>query len=487
MLDDLIAERRKKLEKLRKEDVNPYPHSGNRTHSVFDARRSFESLSRTGAKVSLSGRLRGIRDQGNIVFMDLRDESGSFQIVLKKDSAEKFEFWKSILDIGDFVSVSGPLFKTKKEEESLDAQTIQILSKSIRPLPSEWYGLENMEARLRERYLDLLMNEDARDIFRKKAVFWETFRNYLNKNGFLEVDTPVFEEVPGGADAEPFKTHHNALDVDFYLRISLELPLKKLLVGGFEKIFEMGRIFRNEGMDKEHLQDYTQLEFYWAYHDYNDLMDFVETMYKEVIKKTMGSLMTVCGGEEIDWDKKWPRVEYVAEFKKAVGIDPLEAASGDLFAKAKSLGLEPEKNLGKGKLIDLIFKKTVRPALIQPVFLINPPIELVPLTKRSRSDPRLGERMQPVACGTELGNGFTELNDPVDQRARFKEQMRLRAEGDKEAQRLDEDFLTALQYGMPPAAGFGLSERFFSVLMDKPIRETVIFPLVKPKNKEDKT
>jgi lysyl-tRNA synthetase class 2 len=287
--------------------------------------------------------------------------------------------------------------------------------------------------------------------------------------------------VPGGADAEPFKTHLNALSTDFYLRISLELPLKKMLVAGFEKVFEIGRIFRNEGIDKEHLQDYTQLEFYWAYRDYNDLMEFVEKMYKAVVKNVCGGLTTTYNGEKIDWGKKWPKVEYVEEFKKKNKINPLDASREELFAKAKSLGLEPERNLGKGRLIDLIFKKTVRPTLIQPCFLINPPIEIVPLTKRSERDPRIGERMQPVACGTELGNGFSELNDPLDQRKRFEEQMRLREEGDKEAQRLDEDYLEAMEYGMPPAAGFGVSERFFAVLMDKPVRETVIFPLMRPK------
>jgi lysyl-tRNA synthetase class 2 len=296
------------------------------------------------------------------------------------------------------------------------------------------------------------------------------------------VETPVLENLPGGAEAEPFKTHHNALDEEFYLRISLELPLKRLLVGGYDKVFEIGRIFRNEGIDREHLQDYTQLEFYWAYSDYHDVMRLTEKVYKEVIEKTCGGLVTEFGGKKIDWSKKWPSVDYVEAFKKANdGLDPISASHTELAAKTRELKLEVDKNAGKGRLIDLIFKKTVRPTLIEPCFLINPPVEIEPLAKRHPENPAVVERFQIVACGTELGKGFSELNDPDDQRARFEEQMKLRAAGDAEAQYLDEDFLEALQYGMPPAGGFGVSERLFAILMDMPIRETVFFPLMRAK------
>lgn len=481
MLEDLIAERRKKLEKIKEAGLDAYPASSERTTRIAEARSDFATLSKSGKKITLAGRLTGMRDQGNIIFLDLRDESGKFQIVAKNTATENFIFWKSVLDIGDFISATGVIFKTKKGEESLEAKDLKILTKSIRPLPGEWYGLENTEERLRERYLDLLLDEGTKDIFRKKAVFWETFRNFLTKEGFLEVELPVLESVPGGAEAEPFKTHHNALNTDFYLRISLELPLKKLLVGGFEKVFEIGRIFRNEGIDKEHLQDYTQLEFYWAYSDYNELTKFVEKMYKEVIGATCGTLKTNYGGKETDWGKKWPKVDYVEAFKKASGLDPTTAAREELFKKAKELRIEPEKNASKGRLIDLIFKKTVRPNLIQPCFLVDPPVEVEPLAKRKAGNRRVVERMQVMACGTELGKGFSELNDPADQRARLEEQEKARAAGDKEAQRLDEDFIEALEYGMPPASGFGVSERLFAVLMDKPVRETVIFPLMRPK------
>lgn len=485
MLEDILEERRRKLFLLQKAGVNPFPSRIKDTRAllgVSEARQKFSSLSRSRKPVSLVGRLMSLRDQGGVIFLDIKDGSGQIQVVVKKDNLKNFDFWKSVLDRGDFILVSGPLFKTKRGEESVEARSIQIVAKSLRPIPTEWYGIEETETRLRQRYLDVLMNSEVGEIFRKKAVFWETFRDILKKEGFLEVETPALEAVPGGADAEPFRTHHNALDTDFYLRISLELPLKKLLVAGYEKVFEIGRIFRNEGIDKEHLQDYTQLEFYWAYRDYNDLMDFVERIYKTVIKKATGSLVTVFEDKKINWGKKWPKVDYVDVFKKTHKIDPISASREELYKLAQSLNLEPDKNIGHGRLVDLIFKKTVRPTIIQPIFLINPPVELTPLTKRCEKNPKQAERMQPIACGTELGNGFSELNDPIDQRKRFEEQMKLREAGDKEAQRLDEEYLTAMEYGMPPSAGFGVSERLFAVLMNKSVRETVIFPLMRPKN-----
>mgnify|MGYP001618458873 FL=1 len=447
----------------------------------FAAARDADASVRTSAAYAI-GIILCDRESSLSLLIDLiRDESGTVQAVFKKDTLKNFAFLQSVLDRGDFISVGGPLFLTKKGQQSIEVREAQILGKSINPLPTEWYGIEETETRLRQRYLDLLLNEEVKEIFRKKAIFWNEFRNLMLAEGFLEVEASVLEATPGGAEAEPFKTHHNALDTDFYLRISLELPLKKLLVGGFEKVFEIGRIFRNEGIDKEHLQDYTQLEFYWAYHDYNDMMALTEKMYKSVIKKTIGSLVTTYGGNKINWAKKWKKVDYVELFKSANKLDPCFASRDILFEKARELKLNPEANAGKGRLIDLIFKKTVRPTLVEPCFLINPPVEIEPLAKRSPKNPAQVERFQIMAGGTELGKGFSELNDPLDQRARFEEQMKLRAAGDMEAQMIDEDFLTALEYGMPPAAGFGISERLFAVLMDKPVRETVIFPLMRPK------
>ncbi len=484
MLEDLIKERRRKLARLQEAGFEAYPPRAPHGRPVAEVLAAFEE----GKEATLNGRIMALRDQGGVVFLDLRDESGTMQAILKKEDLPTgqaglpaFELWKEVLDRGDFVSVSGKLLTTRRGEKSVQAEKLAMLAKSLRPLPTEHFGIEDEELRLRQRYLELVLDPEVREMFRKKTAFWEAFREFLKKEGFLEVELPVLESLPGGAEAEPFVTHMNALDTDFYLRISLELPLKKLLVGGYEKVFELGRIFRNEGIDREHLQDYTQLEFYWAYHDYRDLMKLTRRMYQEVIQRTTGGLKTPYQGEVLDWSGEWPEVDYVAAFKEETGVDLIHATADDLRVKAESLGLKLEPNLGKGRLIDLIYKKTVRPKLIQPCFLINPPVEIEPLAKRIPGNPAQVERLQIMAGGTELGKGFSELNDPLDQRARFEEQMSLRAAGDKEAQQLDEEFLTALEYGMPPAAGFGISERLFAVLMDKPIREVQFFPLMRPK------
>lgn len=490
-LEDIINDRVRKLENFEGAGVDPYPAESARTHFINELISDFESLSQSQEKVIAVGRITGLRNQGNIFFADLTDggppsltsfgEPSKIQLVTKKDDIKNFELYRDNLDIGDFVQVTGTLFTTQKGEKSIQTAELKLLTKSLRPLPDQWSGLSDIETKLRKRYLDLLSNQSTKDIFRKKTIFWDTIRNFLKKQKFLEVETPVFESIPGGAEAEPFLTHHNALNQDFYLRISLELPLKKLLVGGYEKVFEIGRVFRNEGIDAEHLQDYTAMEFYTAYEDYKWLMKFVEKMYKLVVKNTTGGMITEWQGHQIDWGKKWLKIDYFSIFKEKTGIDLKKATEEQLTAKAKELGLNLELRMGKGRIIDLIYKKTVRPTLIQPCFLINPPIEVEPLAKKLSKDENRVARMQVVATGTELGKGFSELNDPIDQRHRFNEQMKLREQGDKEAQRLDEDFLEALNYGMPPAAGFGLSERFFAILMNKPVRETVIFPLMRPK------
>ena len=479
MIDEIISERKRKLEHIKEHKVDPYPVESKRTSTIGSFLDSFSSNLKSNKKVYIVGRIRGLRDQGKILFIDIEDESSRIQVILKKDEIKDFDLFKKTLDIGDFIQISGKALTTKSGQKSISADSAKILSKSLRPIPSEFYGIENIELRLRQRYLDSLLNYEVRRMFLKKTLFWKAVRSYLDREEFMEVETPVLEAIPGGADAEPFITHYNALDQDFYLRISLEIALKKMLVGGFEKVYEIGRIFRNEGIDAEHLQDYTQCEFYWAYSDYGKLMKFVEKFFKKVIKETTGSLTTEWRGIKINWGKKWQVIDYCAEFKKKTGINPVAASSDQLHKKAVELNLSPERGMSKGRLIDLIYKKTVRPSLIQPSFLINPPAELVPLAKRMPENPGVVERMQVVACGTELGNGFSEANDPIDQRERFEEQMKLRDKGDKEAQRLDEDFIEALEYGMPPAAGFGFSERLFAVLMDKPVRETVFFPAMK--------
>ncbi|MFA6136152.1 MAG: lysine--tRNA ligase [Candidatus Paceibacterota bacterium] len=479
MLEEIIKERKRKVKELRENKLNPYPATVRRNAKIGEVLVGFLKLSSLKKKVWLTGRVRSLRDQGKIIFFDLEDESGKIQVVLKRDEFKDFRQIKNHLDIGDFVEVFGFPFKTQRGEKSIDVKSARIITKSLRPLPSDFYGLEDTEIRLRKRYLDLILNKDLRELFIKKTKFWKSVREFMDSDNFMEVETPVLESVPGGAEAEPFVTHHNALDEDFYLRISLEIALKKLIVGGFEKVYEIGRIFRNEGIDAEHLQDYTQLEFYWAYADYNDLKKFLEKMYKFVIKKTFGTLILNYQGKKINWGKKWGTVDYCKEFIKENKLDPKTVSKDDLIKRAKDLKIDIPSGSGKGRLIDLIYKKTVRPKLIQPCFLINPPVEIEPLAKRYEKDPRVVERLQIMACGTELGKGFSELNDPQDQRERFEEQMKLRAAGDKEAQMLDEEFLEALEYGMPPTTGFGMSERLFAVLADKPVREMVFFPPMK--------
>lgn len=480
MENNLRAERLKKLKSITEKGLDPYPARVNRSGSLLEIAENFSALSKKKKKLSVVGRIFSIRGQGGILFLDLKDESGSLQVLLKKDTTKDFDFIKSVIDIGDFIQADGKLLKTKRGEKSIEAQTARVVSKALLPIPSEWYGISDIETRLRKRYLDLLMNRQVRETFEQKTRFWAAFRDFLKKENFLEVETPVLESVPGGADAEPFVTHHKALDIDLYLRISLELPLKRLLVGGFEKVFEIGRIFRNEGIDAEHLQDYTQLEYYWAYQDYEGGMRFVEKMYKHVIKATLGKLKTKRGPVTLDWAKKWKRVDYYDFFKQETGLDLAKATTKDLTDLAKKMSLDLSRHAGKGRVIDLIFKQ-FRHKLVQPCFLVNPPVEIEPLAKRVQTKPERVERFQVVAAGTELGKGFSELNDPLDQKARFEEQQALRKAGDEEAQRMDLDYIEAMEYGMPPNHGFGVSERLFSVLLDKPVRETVLFPTLRPK------
>jgi lysyl-tRNA synthetase, class II len=488
MIDALQRERLKKLKNIQKLGVSPYPASvKNSAGKTANRILTEEAKKMLGKKVTVAGRLRSLRPHGKITFADLEDVTGKIQLFFSQNETGggQYDFLPN-LDLGDFILAEGEIFKTQAGEITVRVSSYQLLSKSLRPLPSNWYGLKDTEERLRRRYLDLLINPEVREIFVLKSKFWANIRKYMVDHGFMEVEAGVLEPIPGGADARPFITHMNALDIDLYLRISLELPLKKLLVGGFEKVFEIGRIFRNEGIDEEHLQDYTQLEFYWAFADYNQLMEFVQSMYQTIIKETFGKLKTSWNGHLINWAGKWPKVEYTDLLNENWKVDIDKMSVKDLYEFAKKLGVKVEPNLGKGRLLDYLYKKTIRPKLIQPMFVINHPVEVEPLAKRLENDPSKVQRMQVLAMGTELGKGFSELNDPIDQRERFEEQMRLRAAGDEEAQMMDEDYVEAMEYGMPPNTGFGISERLFSMLMDKPVRETTLFPLMKPEEKRRK-
>lgn len=483
--EQLYNDRLKKLEALRAAGIDPYPAKSHRSHTIAEVIEKFAALSKQRKKIILAGRIRGIRQHGGIVFANLEDGSGRIQFMLREEDlgAKKFASFEEYFDIGDFVQVIGTLTETKRGEKTLLLSDFTILAKSLRALPEQWHGLSDLEIRLRRRYLDMIANPEVRAMFVKKSAFWKAIREFLEKAGFLEVDTPVLEDKTGGADATPFVTHYNALDRNFYLRISLELPLKKIIVGGFEKVFEIGKVFRNEGISPEHLQDYLHCEFYWAYADYEELMEIVEKLYKHIVKETTGGTVTEWQGHKLDWGKTWPRLDYFELVEKEAGVDLEKISEGELAKTAKKMGVEIERGWGKGRIIDYIFKKKVRPKLIQPSFLINHPVEVSPLAKKNAKLPGRVERVQVVAAGSEVGNGWSELNDPIDQRERFEEQTKLREAGDEEAQMMDESFVEALEYGMPPTAGFGLSERLFAILMDKPIRETVVFPPMREEKK----
>lgn len=470
-------EKLEKLEKIKSLGINPYP-----SKILLKGKRISVSLARESMdkEVLVAGRVWSLRVHGGVIFADLKDSSGVIQVLFqKKVLNKKFEIL-SLVDTGDFLAIKGKIIKTQAGEITVSADDFQILTKSIRQLPSTWYGLKDIEERYRQRYVDLLLNDELRELFIKKSIFWNSMRQFLIKKGFLEVETPVLENTAGGADANPFVTHHNALDIDVYLRISMgELWQKRLMVAGFDKTFEIGRQFRNEGLSREHLQDYTQLEFYWGYADYEDSSALVEEMYKFVAKETFGKLKFEINGKEVDLGGKWKRIDYTKTIKEKTGIDISSATIKDIKAKLKALKIKFDDKLAKARLVDLLWKH-VRKEIVGPVFLIGHPVEVSPLAKRMESMPNNVERYQVIIAGSEMGNGYSELNDPIDQAERFKEQQKLRDEGDLEAQMDDWDFVRALEYGMPPVSGFGVSERLFSFLVDKPIKETVLFPLLRP-------
>ena len=473
-------ERIKKLESLKADGIDPYPAKTTRSFPIQELHENWKKNTKAKS-VTVAGRIYSIRGQGKIRFIDLKDETGSIQIIARANNAHHFERDTKNLDIGDFIQVRGQATLSKSGEKSIDAKKLAMLTKTLRPMPSERFAIKEDEARLRQRYLELLSKPELREMFRQKSRFWAATRDFLTQEGFLEVETPVLEHTTGGAEATPFATHHNALDIDMFMRISLELPLKRLIVGGYEKVFEIGRVFRNEGIDAEHLQDYTAMEFYWAYADYKDLMKLTEKLTKHIVKETTGKLKTTYQGTEINWGRKWEVLDYCEAFKKATKLDIKDVTVTQLKKKAKELGLEFDKADGKGRLIDIIYKKTVRKDVMQPTFLIHHPKVISPLAKSVPDQPWKTQRIQLLAAGSELSNGWSELNDPIDQKERFEEQQALRDSGDDEAMMIDQDFVAALEHGMPPTAGFGFSERLFAILMDKPIRETVFFPTLRPK------
>lgn len=480
-------ERLRKLEEIKKLGLEAYPAKSSYDFAIADFLSKFESLEVDKKKYNLVGRLRAKRVHGNLAFVNLEDESASIQLVFsKKDlGVDIYKSFVKLIDIGDFIQVSGTAFLTHKEEKSLLVLDYKILTKALRPIPDSWYGLKDNEDRFRHRYLDLLINPEIRDIFYKKAKFWEVTRSFLKKHGFFEVETPTLETTTGGAEANPFKTHHRDFDIPVYLRISIgELWQKRLMAAGYEKVFEIGRAYRNEGSSPDHLQEFTNMEFYWAYSDYEKGMDFVKEMYQEIAKKVFGKTKFVTRGFEYDLAGDWKKIDYCETVLEKTGINLLTATEEEMKKKLDELGVKYEGD-NKERLTDTLWKYC-RKTIAGPVFLINHPKLVSPLAKAKADNPELTERFQIIIAGSEIGNGFSELNDPLDQAARFKLQQELLDKGDEEAMMPDWEFVEMLEYGMPPTFGFGFGERLFAFLCDKSVRETTLFPLMKPKFEGDK-
>ncbi|MDB5187655.1 MAG: lysS [Candidatus Kaiserbacteria bacterium] len=476
-------ERLRKLQLLRDAGRDPYPAVTDYTASIPDILNTFDERVAQNEHITIAGRVMARRGQGGIMFTDIFDGSARMQGVLQKTemSEAEFDLFSDTVDTGDFISITGTLFTTKRGEKSVQVQSWQMLSKSLLQIPDEWTGIKDEELRLRERYIDMLLNPELRAMVERRSRFWHTIRNFLIERGFLEVETPILESSPGGADARPFITHHNALDIDVHLRISAgELWQKVLLVAGFPKVFEIGRIFRNEGQSREHLQDYTQIEFYEAFSDYRKGMQLVQELFRRIAHDVYGRYEFNINGHEVNFAADWETIDFCSIIKEKYGIDPLSCTEAEAIAAVSSAHIKVGEKLNKARAVDHLWK-AIRKTITGPAFLTGVPVYLEPLAKRSASDKRIVERMQVLIAGSELGKGYSELNDPQDQRSRFEEQQAMREAGDDEAQRLDESYVRAMEYGMPPAFGFGMSERVFSFLENKSAHETQLFPLLRPK------
>jgi len=479
--DEIRQNRIEKRQKLENLGFSPYPISIKRTHQIREVLKDFDKI--LSQEVFLVGRIRTIRSHGALTFFDFEDGTGKIQAMFAKDrlGEKSYQFFIDYFDIGDFIEVRGTLFKTKREEKTIEASDFKMIAKSLRPLPEKWHGLKDIEERYRKRYLDLIFSPEVRKKFEVRSSLIKEIRSFLDKKGFFEVETPTLQTIYGGARAKPFKTHLNALDIDLFLRISPELYLKRLLVGGFEKVYEIGKCFRNEGLDKFHNPDFTMLEFYWAYADYKELMKMTEEMFEKVLKKVVGKTEIEYGKKTINFKKPWERIEFFALLEKYTDIKYKDMNEAALAKKAKELGIETLKGADKANIADEIYKKYCRPKIVQPTFVINHPYGFQPLAKNI--DHEKLASFQVVVAGAEIVNAFSELNDPVEQKKRFKEQEKMFKGGFEEAQRSDEEFIEALEYGMPPAAGFGLGiDRLVSLITDSDsLREVILFPLMKPK------
>ena len=482
-LHELARIRREKLAELQQAGADPFQQVRfERTHHTNEIHENFDALE--GQTVRLAGRMITKRIMRKASFSDLSDRRGRLQLYIKRDNIgeEEYKGYKK-LDIGDLIGVSGEVFRTQKGEISVAVQELTLLSKNLLPLPEKWHGLKDTDMRYRQRYVDLIVNPEVRDTFEKRSAIVREIRRFMDGRGFMEVETPCLNTIPGGAAARPFITHHNALDIDMYMRIATELHLKRLIVGGLEQVYEIGRIFRNEGMDTKHNPEFTTIELYQAYTDYNGMMDITEDMIVHVCNAVLGKTKVTYQGAEIDFAKGWKRQTMADAVKEYAGIDFMNIDGEEALRQVKAKGVETEKGKESwGDLLALCFEEFVEEKLTQPTFIIDYPVEVSPLAKRMASDPRLTERFELFVFGRELANAFSELNDPIDQRGRFERQVALRAAGDDEANMMDDDFVTALEYGMPPTGGMGMGiDRLVMFLTDSAsIRDVLLFPTMKP-------
>ena len=484
-LSQLLQIRRDKLKDLQESGNDPFQITRYAVdNDSANIKENFDALE--GQPVSIAGRLMSKRGMGKVSFCDLQDKSGRIQLYARKDEMDEEEYNRfKKYDIGDIVGVQGEVFRTQRGEMSVRVQKVTLLSKSLLPLPEKFHGLTNTELRYRQRYVDLIVNPEVKRNFIIRSQFIKYVRDFMDGRGFMEVETPVLNTISGGATARPFITHHNTLDIDMYMRIATELPLKRLIVGGMDRVYEIGRIFRNEGMDPKHNPEFTTIELYQAYADFNDMMDLFEDLLSSAAQKILGTYQVEWQGEKIDLTPGWPRMPMHEAVKKYCGIDFMAITSDEeAVAAAKSIGVELPETADKtwGNALYECFDQKVEEKLIQPTFITMHPVDVSPLAKRSPSDPRLTERFELFICHSEMGNAFSELNDPIDQRQRFQKQVELRDKGDDEAGMMDEDFLTALEYGLPPTGGLGIGiDRCVMLLTNSDsIREVILFPTMKP-------
>lgn len=493
-LSAVLRARREKFEQIKALGIDPYPHEFQRSHLAEEIKQNFDALAEK--EVTVAGRIMSMRPMGKASFGHIEDASGRIQFYLKQDLIGEENYRLApLLDLGDFIGVAGKVVKTRTGEVTVQASSLKLLSKTLRPLPIAkekvtdgervvYDALVDKEFRYRQRYADLAVNPQVREVFIKRSRIIASMREYLTGRGYLEVETPILQPLYGGASARPFTTHHNALDTKLYLRIANELYLKRLIVGGFDGVFEFAKDFRNEGMDRFHNPEFTMMEVYIAYQDYHFMANLVEEMFCKVVQDLTGGYKITYQGQEIDLTPPWPRVPLLDAIEKETGFNLFGKSVSELRQIAQKLHVDIDPTMGEGKIIDTIFGEKVEPKLIQPIFITDYPVSLSPLAKRHRSKPGLVERFEPFLAGKEVGNAFTELNDPLDQRERFLEQKKLLEAGDDEAQQLDEDFLRALEYGMPPTTGLGVGiDRLVMILTDQPsIRDVLLFPQMRPEN-----